>query len=416
LFYQEFGIENLFSIRNDISTFASRQSLTFNDCANHTPTIGYDAEYSEVTFIQDSEMSKQRIEDINKPWHHILYAQDIWRISDWEFQYGLRFNYHALSEQFGLEPRFSAKWNLTENQSINYHLGYYEQYLNSLMFSDQETLNEFYYPSRKSVLNGKIKPASSVLTVLGYTFDNIFGTYAFNAEAYYKTQNNLVIYSEEILSDDSASSLITSLADFFKTGMGYSFGYEVSLRKPAGIVSGGLSLSQGWSVVKEQGDETSYFPNWHQPYSMKLDLGINWRGADGIWQYENKPGRYLRSSAALKWASGMPYTPYLGYRSTHDIDQSFPGFSVGWTEHDQNIAVPLGNRNTSLQPDYFRLDVKPIDIGRENKWNFSFTILNITNHENVFFYLYDTSENPPKRERITQFPFFPLLVSYEYYF
>jgi hypothetical protein len=416
LFYQEFKIVDLMSIRNDISTFASRQALTFNGFASHAPTVGYDAEYSEVTFIQESEMSKQRIEDINKPWHHILYAQDIWKILNWEFQYGLRFNYHVLSEQFGLEPRFSAKWNLTEDQSINYHLGYYEQYLNSLMFSDQEMLNEYYYPTRKSVLNGKIKPASSILTVLGYTFDNIFDAYSFNAEAYYKTQNNLMIYSDNVISD-SAANLITSLADFLKTGEGYSFGYEISLRKPAGVVSGGLSWSQGWSVVKEQGNPTPYFPNWHQPYSMKLDLAVNWRGEDGIWQYENKkPGRYFRSSAQLKWASGMPSTEYLGYHGTHDIDQSYPGFSLSGAEHDQNIAVPLGNRNTSLQPDYFRLDIKPIDVGRENKWNFSFTILNVTNHENIFFYSYDTSVNPPKLDKIAQFPFFPLLLSYEYYF
>jgi len=400
LFYQSFGLANLLSIKNDISTIASRQALTFNDFVSHTPTIGWDTEYSQVTFTQDVEMTKQKIEDINKPWHHILYAQDVWTISDWEFQYGLRFNYHALSEQFGLEPRFSAKWNLAENQSINYHLGYYEQYLNSLMFSDQELLNEYYYPSRKSVLNGKIKPTSSILTVLGYTFDNIFNAYTFNAEAYYKTQNNLVIYSDETVMDSSAH-LVESLADFFKTGEGYSFGYEVSLRKPAGVINGGLSWNQGWSVVKEKGDPTPYFPNWHQPYSLKLDLGVNWRGDDAIWQ----SGSYLRSSAQLKWASGMPYTPYLGYHDTHDIDQSEPRF-----------AVPLGNRNTSLQSDYFRLDIKPIDIGRENKWNFSFTILNVTNHENIFFYSYDTSENPPKAQKVTQFPFFPLLLSYEYYF
>lgn len=80
------------------------------------------------------------------------------------------------------------------------------------------------------------------------------------------------------------------------------------------------------------------------------------------------------------------------------------------------MAVPLSNRNAALQPAYFRFDIKPIDIGREGKWSFSWTILNITNHENVFLYQYDTSNNPPKLNIVTQFPFFPLLVNYEYYF
>jgi hypothetical protein len=113
----------------------------------------------------------------------------------------------------------------------------------------------------------------------------------------------------------------------------------------------------------------------------------------------------VRNSAQLKWASGMPYTQYLGYYGTHDISQG-----------NNNIAIPLSNRNAYLQPDYFRLDIKALDAGRENKWNLSFTILNVTDHENVFLYIYDTSENPPKLQKITQFPFFPLLLSYEYYF
>jgi hypothetical protein len=402
LFFQDFKIVDVFRVNNDIYTFASRQAFIFNDLANHIPLIGYDLEFSRTFFLQESEASNQKFEDINYPWHHILYAQDTWKIADYEFQYGLRFNYHALSDQFGLEPRFSAKWNFTENQSVNFHLGYYEQYLNSIMFSDQETLNEFYYPSQKSETNGKIKPASSALTVLGYSFDNIFDSYNFNAEAYHKALNNLVIYSSETPPAE-ISGMTSSLAEYVKKGEGYSLGYEISVRKPGGIINGGLSWSQGWSVIKEEGIPISYFPNWHQPYSMKLDLAANWLGENAILFKKSK--YYFRNSAQLKWASGMPYTQYLGYHGTHDINQGNP-----------SIAIPLSNRNAYLQPDYFRLDIKPIDAGRENKWNLSFTILNVTDHENVFLYIYDASENPPKLQKITQFPFFPLLLSYEYYF
>lgn len=414
-FYQTFELKDIFAVKNSIYTFASKQALTFNDYVEHTPTIGYDLEYSKVAFIQDSKASKQYWEDINKPWHHIFYLQDIWRIPDWEFQYGARLNYHALSDHFGAEPRFSTTWTFAENQSLNYHAGYYLQYLNSIMFSDQETINEFYYPSRETVLRGKVLPTSSFLTSLGYTRDRLFEDYTFNTEAYYKTVDHLLVFAPGEIADSLASKS-TSLADFFKEGEGYSFGYEASLRKNAGRITGGLSWSQGWSVVQEQNDPIAYFPDWHQPYSMKGDLAVNWKGEDGFWPHPIQ-GRYFRSSAQVKWASGLPLTEYLGYHGSQDVDQSIRYGAGGPTpELNDNVAVPLSNRNAALQPAYFRFDIKPIDIGREGKWSFSWTILNITNHENVFLYQYDTSNNPPKLNIVTQFPFFPLLVNYEYYF
>lgn len=413
-FYQTFEFKDIFAVKNNISTFASKQAFTFNDFEDHTPTIGYELEYSKVVFIQDAQVSKQYFEDINRPWHHVVYLQDVWKIPDWEFQYGSRFNYHALSGIFGAEPRFSWRWDFAENQHLNGHIGYYQQYLNSILFSDQETINEFYYPSRKTEIRGTVKPTSSILTTLGYTHDRIFDNWTFNTEAYYKTLDHLLVFAPNEVAD-SLSAEATSLADYFKEGEGYSFGYDVSLRKERGPVIGGVSWSQGWSVMKEQNDPISYYPDWHQPYSLKADLAVNWKGEDGIWPHKIK-GRYFRSSAQLKWTSGLPLTEYLGYHTTWDIDQSQGTLNNGRAEIQDQTAVPLGTRNGSMQPGYFRIDIKPIDIGKENKWSFNWTILNITNHENVFLYQYDTSTTPPKVQQINQFPFFPLLLNYEYYF
>jgi hypothetical protein len=55
-------------------------------------------------------------------------------------------------------------------------------------------------------------------------------------------------------------------------------------------------------------------------------------------------------------------------------------------------------------------------MGREGKWNFSWTIINLTNHDNMFYTFYDTRKNPPKKTEITQFPFLPIMLNYEYYF
>jgi len=394
-FHQEFEIEDLLGMQNGVFTLASHQSLSYLGIEEHTPTVGYDLEFSKISFVEDIQMTGQNLSDKPQAFHHILYAQDTWRPKNWELQYGLRFNYHALAEHFGVEPRFAASWEFAENQKLEFHTGYYLQYLNSLMFSDQEALNEFYYPACKTAINGKVKPSSSILSALGYSHSNILGMFNFNVEAYYKTQNNLTVYDESRI-DEETSEKIESLGDLIMAGEGYSFGYEVSLQKPDGFVSGSINFNQGWSVFKD-GPNEAYFPNWHQPYALKSDLSFNW--------FEKN--YFLRTSFQLKWASGMPYTPYLGHIAEYGIDDRFPGY--------QAMSL-LGSRNATMQTPYFRLDAKIIDWGKKDKWNFSFTILNLTNHDNLFYTFYNSRVNPPEEQKIYQFPFFPLLMNWEYYF
>lgn len=413
-FDQSFGLRDLFGIYNDIETWSLKQMLTNGDLfENHEVSVGYDVEFDKVNFTQDVPAFNQKFVDTTSLWHHSFFAQDAWRPGDWEIQYGFRASYQSLAEYFTFEPRLSAQWRFGNDmdQLINGHLGYYRQFLNSVLFSDQETLNEFYYPSRKNSTR-TVQPTGSLLATLGYTKERLFENWNFNTEAYYKTQNHLVVFDVNA----QATEEFNSLSDLFKEGSGYSFGYEVSLRHNEGVINGGINWSQGWSVMLEQGDTVPYFPDWHQPYSLKGDLGIAWKGEDALWPAKEK-GRYLRSSLQMKLASGLPYTEYLGYHSTWDWEQS-SGEGAGGPnpEFPEGIVTRLGSRNTSLQPDYFRLDLKAIDWGVEGKWNFSWTILNITGYENVFLYTVDTNTNPPTESTITQFPFFPVLLNYERYF
>ena len=48
------------------------------------------------------------------------------------------------------------------------------------------------------------------------------------------------------------------------------------------------------------------------------------------------------------------------------------------------------------------------------EWKFA--CLSLTDHDNMFFSFYDTSKNPPEKTSISQFPFLPIMLNYEYYF
>lgn len=403
-FFQSMEIKDFISLGMDLYTFSAKQSLSYRGFENHTLTLGYELEYDDEEFWED--FADTRMMDTPKPFHHVAYFQDAFRFHpDFLFQFGVRFNYQTLASHFGVEPRASLSVQLDETKSLEFYGGHYLQYMNSILFNDRESLNEFYYPAATTTKGKHLKPSSSFLFAIEYKQQNILEDYDFTAGLYYKTQSGLNTFSMERDSSEEASDAFL-LADYFGEAEGYSLGYELSIRKEKGAFFGGINWSQGVSVLRANDDPHAYFPSWHQPYALKFDAGINWKGEDGIWPHK-KPGRYLRSSIIVKYSAGMPITGYSGYLYRKEL---------GNKEYSDNILVVSGSRNAERQTDYFRVDVKAIDIGRENKWNFSWTIINLTNHDNMFYSFYDTRENPPEYNTISQFPFLPIMLSFEYYF
>ena len=405
-FYQTMKIGDLMSIEMYLYSFAGKQWVNYRGIDNHTITFGYEVEYYYERYQE--KLSTMTIADIQKPFHHVGYLQDAWKLTpDLLLQYGLRFNYQTAAEHFGVEPRTSLTINLDRAKTLELYGGYYLQYLNSIIYTDQETLNEFYYPATTTTKGTHIKPASSWLAAIEYTQREIFDDYDATVGVYYKTQNNLNTFVTQMDSTDEEESDEFVIADYFGTAEAYSFGYELSLRKDKGWLFGGINWSQSISVMRSNDGTKAYFPSWHQPYAVKMDLGINWKGdEDALWKHKVK-GRYFRSSVMLKYSAGMPISEYKGY---------YFGEEIGNDQYQDDIVVLPGSRNAGRQTDYFRVDVKLIDIGREDKWNFSWTIINLTDHENMFYTFYDTSKNPPEKTSITQFPFLPIMLSYEYYF
>ncbi|MCQ2107468.1 MAG: TonB-dependent receptor plug domain-containing protein [Fibrobacter sp.] len=407
-FYQTMELTDLINLGQDLYTWSAKQWLNFRGIPGHTITAGYELEYDWDKFYE--YISTIKVSDYQKPFHHVLYGQDAWRLNDdWLLTYGLRLNYQTLSNDFGFEPRFSLVWNIDEKKTLEFYGGHYLQYMNSIMFSDGESLNEFYYPSVTTSKGTHLKPASSNLFAVEYKQAQIKDQYDFIAGAYFKTQNNLNTYvmSQDSTAETSAADFL--LADYFGTAEGYSLGYELSLRREKGAVFGGVNWSQSLSVLKSNDGSKAYFPSWHQPYALKADMGINWKGEDGIWQYKKKKDKdfYFRSSVVLKYSAGMPISEYLGYFYESNFVEK---------KYAESVTVVPGSRNAGRQTPYFRIDVKAIDVGREDKWNFSWTIINLTDHENMFYSYYDTSKNPPEYKTMSQFPFLPIMLNYEYRF
>ena len=406
-FFQTMSISDLMSIEMYLYTFAGKQWLNYRGISNHTFTFGYELEYDYERYQE--QMSTITVADVQKPFHHVGYVQDAWKFApDYLLQYGLRFNYQTAAEHFGVEPRASLTINMDENQTVELYGGYYLQYLNSIVYTDQETLNEFYYPATTTTKGRRIKPASSWLFAAEYSHRDLFEGYDATVGVYYKTQSNLNTFQAVLDSNEETAADDFVVADGFGTAEGYSFGYELSLRKDKGWWFGGVNWSQSISVMKTNDGTKPYFPSWHQPYALKMDLGLNWRGPDdALSRHPTQKDMYMRSSVILKYSAGMPISEYKGYYLSEEL---------GGQRYSDEVVVLPGSRNADRQTDYFRVDVKAIDVGREGKWSFSWTIINLTDHENMFYSFYDTRKNPPEKTEITQFPFLPIMINYEYYF
>ncbi|MDD5941495.1 TonB-dependent receptor plug domain-containing protein [Fibrobacter sp.] len=405
-FYQTMKIGELMSIEMYLYTFAGKQWLNYRGIPNHTLTLGYELEYDYERYQE--AMASISIADIQKPFHHVAYVQDAWKLApDYLLQYGLRFNYQTAAEHFGMEPRASLTVNLDDSKTLEFYGGYYLQYLNSIVYTDQETLNEFYYPATTTTKGTHIDPASSWLFAAEYSQRGILDDYDATVGVYYKTQNNLNTFVMQLDSNEETTSSDFVMADHFGTADGYSLGYELSLRKDKGWWFGGINWSQSISVMRTNDGTKPYYPSWHQPYALKMDMGINWSGGEDALRKHKKKGRYFRSSVIMKYSAGMPISEYKGYYMSQEL---------GHQQYSDEVVVLPGSRNAGRQSDYFRIDVKAIDVGREDSWNFSWTIINLTDHENMFYTFYDTSKNPPEKTEITQFPFLPIMLSFGMYF
>lgn len=412
-FEQEFGLENIQSFSNRIESVAFKPVLEYSGFTDQKVRTGIEAQYFRTLFGNKSDFTNLDITEKTNFSLVSLFAEDKLTAGKFDAMPGVRINYITSLHKFSFEPRLSLSYTPEEDARIDLHAGYYKQYINSVIFGDFESVNEFYYPAKKEVTQ-EVPPSSSVLFSAGYSREKLFGQYEFTGELYYKTLDDLIVFDPASKPDSIVSNPEAGLGDLFIKGEGYSLGAEVSFRKSDGAITGGISYAFGYSVQKEM--ERVFRAKWEIPHSIKFDGSVNWRDPNGTALWKSKRF-FLRSSLQFKFASGLPRTAITGYLPIHLLDQGEGVLTGGPIPSlDGNIATPLGGRNNSRYPPYSRFDIKIVDWGRPDVWDFSWTILNIFNRENVFIYTYDNSVNPPKQNSINQFPLFPVLLAYKRYF
>ncbi|QQS07005.1 MAG: TonB-dependent receptor plug domain-containing protein [Fibrobacterota bacterium] len=451
---QVVGFSDIFTFANQIESWNGRGEVQWTPEPKHRLTLGYEYNHFDVLFRQDIPVASISLKSQTESDLHAVYLQDRVILDTTKtLSVGLRANNDMeLVEDLSWDPRVSFTWRFAPDWKADAHFGHYTQYMTSIRFADVEIPTEFWYAAQNPM-----EPTTQWLTSLGVERQN-WGPLGLRVslEGYYKD-----IYAVPLLASSVSqardSSLQASSNDLFAESFqkldGWAMGAEAALAKEDGWWTGSVSYAAAWSALKRRDYSDNlvstsfdpYWADWDQRNTFKFTGGLNWVGRGNnealvgtrkqvplvakiltslfppmiaFWTVDKSD--YFRSSVQLAANSGLPMTDYKGYNRVHEPMQGVDGGqgvgdpnTMGLDENTATIANP---RNVDRRPGYLRLDVTPFDFGRTGKWRFYYTIINITDRENVFSINYDTQKNPPKREETYQFPILPFFFGYEYQF
>lgn len=260
------------------------------------------------------------------------------------------------------EPRFAAKYELTESSSLKMSYNRLAQYIHLVSNTTASTPLDVWTPSTNN-----IRPQIADQIAGGYfrnLKDSRDNTYEASVEVYYKWLQNQLDYI------DGADLLLNKyLEGDLLSGKGRAYGAEFYIKKNTGVVNGWVSYTLGKTERQVAGiNQGQWFPSrFDRRHTLNTVLLIDPRRADGT----NKRWNF---STTFVISSGTPATfptnryEYQGYVVPHNSD---------------NV------RNNYRIPVYHRLDFAATLKGKqkpgkrkEDSWVFS--VYNLYARKNPF--------------------------------
>ena len=285
----------------------------------------------------------------------------------------------VVNTHFGIEPRFSARYSLNSSSSIKAGYAYNHQYVHLVSNSYTSLPLDIWVPS--SVL---VQPQISQQVSAGFfkNFkDNMFET---SIEVYYKDLKNQIEYGESYTPDQ----LNKSIEYEFVFGNGTSYGAEFFFNKQLGDLTGWVGYTLSWTDrVFPDLNNGERFP---ARFDRRHDLSV--------------VGTYNLNK---KWVFSTAFVYGTGQSTT--MPQQF-------YISESTVAKDYGPRNGYRMEAYHRLDLSAIwKLKESNKFSHElvFSIYNVYNRKNPFFYYIDTKFDQHDGVKNTAYKvyIFPILPS-----
>lgn len=256
-----------------------------------------------------------------------------------------------------LEPRFTAAYELNENQSIKANYNRMAQYLQLVSNTASPTPLDVWIPS-----DNFIKPQIADQVSVGYYNNFAEDKYTLEVENFYKKIKNRLDYIDgaDLIANEAIEQVVLH-------GQMRSYGLEVLLRKNSGKFNGWIAYTLSKSQQRTPGRTAD-------------EIGIN----NGQWYrsaYDKLHNLAITANFELtkKWSFGGNFTLQTGQPVTYPNGQ--------YTY--QGLTVPsYGERNKNSLPTYHHLDISARYIPKPDKkkgWQgeWVFSIYNIYNQKNA---------------------------------
>ncbi len=288
----------------------------------------------------------------------------------------------------GFEPRFSANYLLSENNSIKFSYNRLRQFIHLISNTTTPTPVDIWRPS-----GPHIEPSIVNQVAIGYFHNFSKNKYQLSTEVYYKDFQNLVDYK------DNADLIFTEFIETeLLSGIGRAYGLEVMFEKKLGNLTGWISYTLSKSERKVAGEsrETSinngewYLSNYNKTHDITVVANY---AISSSWDL----------GATFSFQSGRPVT----YPSARG---QFEG-----------ITYPVyNNRNGANIPNYHRLDIsatytpKPKEGRRwQNSW--SFGVYNAYARRNAYSIFFRQNEINPVVTEAVRLSIFATIIPFVTY-
>jgi hypothetical protein len=267
----------------------------------------------------------------------------------------------AIKTYGGFEPRFAARYFITENFSIKAGYDMTRQYIHLLSSNTTQSPTDTWKLS-----DSNVAPQTAQQISLGF-FKNLKDEeYEVSLEGYYKKSKNILDYkigAQLLLNQNVETELLQ--------GEGKAYGIELLLKKTTGRLNGWIGYTYSRTLIKldsqfssEKVNNGDYFPaNFDKPHDLSAILNYKFTR------------RYSLSTNFL-YQTGRPIT-----------------YPIGTYQYGNAQYTLYSDRNAYRIPDYIRLDMG-INIEGNHKikklahsfWNISvYNVLGRNNPYSIYF-------------------------------
>jgi hypothetical protein len=389
--------------RNVVTDVTLKGNLEYHYSQHFHARFGFEQKNLHVTYRQTFPGGSVNVDQ--RPEHYVGYLQTNWRPTlRWDIEAGLRYNYFAGEKNFqDWEPRFSAKYRLSETINLKAATGVYHQYLHRIPRTFASDI--------WSTANAFQDQSGAYHFILGMQKE-IADDYQLEIETYYKEYENIYAFDPTFITELSADEfdangnpIYTRTKGLFNKGDGNSVGFEVQLRKDVGMVTGwvGYSFARTEHRFSDINKSNIFMPRHDRRSTVNLVGNIDLKNALRALKGKSPQDRRGNWTMGVNfvYASGQPLTaPGSGY-----IIGSAPNAVQRYVEY-----YPAAINGFRL-PYYARLDLSLSYLKRFKHWSMEpyLQVYNVGNRKNVWFIEYEYNNGISDINTVNMFPILPTI-------